>query len=202
MVSLPRIDQLALIVHDMLNDGLKPGGGNPAAAAAVADPETHRIITNYARILEAARKRGLPVFCTGHALRPDYKDAALGGGSPAGGYHLAGTWGVETIDELKPNPEDWIIHKGGGYSAFTGTALDKWLRRLGVTTIIIGGGSTHTGVQNTVRAAVDHDYDVIVASDACKGSPDHHEKALMVMATFTQVVTTAELVDALLQAPD
>lgn len=203
MVALPPVKQLALIIHDMLNDGLKPGGKNPGADAKAASPETQQVIANHVRLLDAARKRGLPVFYTGHAMRPDHKDAALGARSRIYGHYTAGTWGAEVIDELKPLADDWIIRKGGGMSAFTGTALDKWLRRLGVTTFVIGGGATAAGVESTVRAARELDFESIVVSDACHGGARaNHEASLLNMATFVQVVTTQEVVDALLQAPE
>ena len=73
------------------------------------------------------------------------------------------------IDELKPLPSEWKIRKGGGFSAFTGIGLEKWLRRLGVTTLIVGGAGTGAGVSSTVYGARERDFNVVVASDACNG---------------------------------
>ena len=194
MVSLSPTNQLALIVHDMLNDSLKPGGKSPGAGTV---PTTAQVIANHVRLVEAARRYGIAIFYTGHALQPDYRDAAHGANSPTYGGLQAGTWGAQIIDELKPRPEDWIIRKGGGYSAFTGTALDKWLRRLGVSTLIIGGVATQSGVDATVRAARDLDYETMVVSDACQsGDPALHEAALFNF-TWNRVATTDEVLDAL-----
>ena len=78
MVTLPSVNQVALIVHDMSNEGLKPGGNYPNAGQA---PGTAEFIANNVKLLEAARRRGMPVFFTGHFLRPDAKDAPQGGRS-------------------------------------------------------------------------------------------------------------------------
>lgn len=202
MITLPSVKQVALIVHDMSNDALKPGGKYPNAAKAPGDPAVQQFITNNVRLLDAARKRRVAVFHTGHYLRPDYLDVAPGGNSARFGALQADTWGAEAIDELKPAPGEWGIRKGGGYSAFTGTPLDKWLRRLGVTTLIIGGAGTHAGIEATVRDMREYDYRAVVASDACSGAGTDHHAATMLVLTFAQIGTTEEIVHALEQAPE
>jgi nicotinamidase-related amidase len=201
-ISLPSVKRIALIVHDMSNDGLKPGGKYPHAEAASKDPAIQAYVQNNVRLLEAARKRGLPVFYTGHYLRADYKDAVPGANSAKVGALQANTWGAEPIEELGPLPNDWRIRKGGGYSAFTGTPLDKWLRRLGVTTLIIGGAGTSAGVEATVRDMREYDYGAVIATDAVSGAGSEHHAASMLTMTFAQRGTTAEVVEALEAAPD
>jgi nicotinamidase-related amidase len=142
------------------------------------------------------------VFHTGHYLRADYKDVAPGGNSARVGALQANTWGAEPIDELAPLPDEWRIRKGGGYSAFTGTPLDKWLRRLGITTLIIGGAGTSAGVEATIRDMREYDYRAVVASDACSGVGSEHHTATMRTVTFALIGTTAEVVEALEKAPD
>lgn len=194
MINLPARSALALIVHDMSNDALKEGGKYPMAGK---DPAIQPVIDNNVRLLAAARAASLPVFFTGHFLRPDYQDVAPGGNSKGYGALQDGTWGAQVIDDLKPEPGEWLIRKGGGYSAFTGTALEKWFRRLGVTTFIIGGAGTVAGVESTVRDARERDFFSIVASDACRGDKVHHDTSLMNMATFAQVGVTDDIVEAI-----
>lgn len=78
MINLRNITKLALLVHDMQNDALKPGGKYPNAGHT---PGITEFIAKNVRLLGAARSRGLPVFHSGHFLRPDYKDVAMGGRS-------------------------------------------------------------------------------------------------------------------------
>jgi len=81
MITLPSVKQVGLIVHDMSNDALKPGGKYPNAANAPSDPAVQQFIANNVRLLDAARRRQVAVFHTGHYLRPDYLDVAPGGNS-------------------------------------------------------------------------------------------------------------------------
>lgn len=200
MLELPPSNQTALLIHDMHNDALKPGGHYPNAGEA---PRTAEFIANNVRLLEAARKRGLPVFFTGHFLRQDAADAPRGGRSNKLDVLKDGSWGAAIIDELKPAPGEWLIRKGGGFSAFTGTPLDKWLRRLGRTTIIVCGAGTGAGVSSTIYAARERDFHVVTVSDACNGAgSENHRAAMLNLSSFTQVATTDEVVAAMLAAAE
>ena len=201
-ISLPSVKRIGLIVHDMSNDALKPGGKYPNSEAASKDPAVQAYVQNNVKLLQAARKRGVRVFHTGHYLRADYQDVAPGGNSARVGALQANTWGAEPIEELAPLPDEWRIRKGGGYSAFTGSPLDKWLRRLGITTLIIGGAGTHAGVEATIRDMREYDYRAVVATDACSAAGSEHHAASMRTLTFAQRGTTAEVLEALDAAPD
>jgi nicotinamidase-related amidase len=197
MITLPTTTKVALIVHDMCNDALKPGGHYPHAGEA---PGTDTLIANNVRLLQAARARGISVFHTGHYLRPDAMDAPQGGRSATLDVLKDGTWGAEPIDELRPEPGEWRIRKGGGFSAFTGSPLEKWLHRLGITTVIICGSGTHAGIEATVRDLRELDFDAVIASDACSGAGTDHHAASMLTLTFAQRGTTDEVVEALQSA--
>jgi nicotinamidase-related amidase len=199
MISLPSVKQIALIVHDMCNDSLKPGGHYPRAGEA---PGTATLIANNVRLLDSARARGIAVFHTGHYLRPDAMDAPLGGRSSTLDVLKDGSWGAEPIDELRPAAGEWRIRKGGGFSAFTGTPLEKWLHRLGITTIVIGGSGTHAGIEATVRDMRELDFDAVIVSDACSGAGTDHHTASMLTLNFAQRGTTDEVVAALQAAAE
>lgn len=199
MISLPSRRQIALIVHDMQNDYITPGG--KFVEVNGVPPGTAEMIANHVRLLAAARRYKLPVFCTGHFLRDDYLDVVHRALSPKYKALKAGTWGAEIIDELKPAPGEFLIRKGAGYSAFVGTPLERLLRRLGVSTIIIGGISCFVGVESTVRDACDRDFDVVVASDACNDDPPHLQASLLNMAHFAEIATTTEVIGALDRSP-
>lgn len=178
---------LGLIIHDMQNDHVNN----------VEETEKSTLIANHVRLVEAARSRRLPVFYTGHWLRPDHFDAAIRAPSRNSGTLVAGTNGPDIIDELQPVVGDYVIRKGGGMSSFGGTMLDLLLRRLRVTKIIVAGVSTHVGVESTIRSAVDLDYDCLVVSDACRSRRvENHEASLLNIATsFGDVATTLATID-------
>ena len=194
MLELPPRETLAYICHDMQNDYLKSGGRTPEAGK---DPFTATLIANHVRLLDAARRAKLPVFFTGHFLREDYLDAARHGRARSLGSLQDGTWGAEVIDELAPRPGEFMIRKGGGMSAFTGTALEKWLRRLGVSTVIVAGIATAAGVESTVRDAREKDIDSVVVRDACNGATANHEASMLNMGTFAMVSSTDAVIEAM-----
>src|SRR6266849_5879816 len=69
----------------------------------------------------------------------------------------AGTWEAQVIDELEPQPQDYIIPKFR-WSAFHQTYLDLALRNRNIDTLVIAGGSTDVGVASTAYTARDMDY--------------------------------------------
>lgn len=189
---------LGLLLHDMQNDHLKRHEPLPDGRDEAPD-ELRVLIANHVRLLEAARGARVPVFFTAHFLRRDYADAARGASSPQRGILQAGSFGAQIIDELAPRDDEYLVRKGGGMSAFTGSTLDKLLRRRGVDTLIVAGGATHIGVDSTVRAASDLDYDCIVVSDACRSvPPERHVASLENLAGWcAQILTTDEAVELL-----
>jgi nicotinamidase-related amidase len=70
------------------------------------------------------------------------------------------------LPELAPVGDEVVITKtvSGG---FAGTGLDLTLRSLGVDTLIMAGVATNQCVENTVRAASNLGYDVVLLEDGC-----------------------------------
>lgn len=79
------------------------------------------------------------------------------GGVPADWAQLAPE--VAALADVKITKRQW--------GAFHGTELDLQLRRRGIATIIVGGIATNFGVESTAREAWQHNYNVIIAEDAC-----------------------------------
>jgi ureidoacrylate peracid hydrolase len=86
---------------------------------------------------------------------PQYKDKLL----------LPDSWGVEIIDELKPEKDDVVIKKPR-YSGFFETNIDTILKKYNIKFIITTGVSTNTCVEATIRDAYYHGYFAILVSDA------------------------------------
>jgi hypothetical protein len=80
-------------------------------------------------------------------------------------HRVEGTWGAEIIDELKPKGDEHRIVKKG-FGGFANTTLDTTLRNMGVTTCVVVGVTTCICVSSTVRGGVEHNYRMIVVSDA------------------------------------
>lgn len=168
------------------------------------------------RIERACRSAGMVVFYTRVDHRPDAGDirpivADLGKDDIRGGPFLmewtddppgpwtpnpAGSPLVEVIDEIAPQPADYLILKQR-WSAFFATNFFLHLRRNGTDTLLLAGGRTEVGIASTAYAARDHDFNIVVLRDACL-SPgrtvisdfllDH------VFPIFSRVMTSSEAV--------
>lgn len=147
----------AVIVVDMINDFV---------TGVLKCERAPRIIPNIKRLLEFARERKTHVIYASDAHIP-CADAEFNVWPP---HAIAGTWGAEIIDELKPVEGDYNIKKRK-YSTFQGTDLDQLLRELKVDTLIIVGLVTDICIQHTVADAFFRGYRVIVPQD-CVESVD------------------------------
>ncbi len=85
---------------------------------------------------------------------------------PDGGMRTChvGDPSADTIDELRPLPEELVIRKRG-YDAFAGTELDYCLRAQGIRTLVMVGVLTDECLFASVSGAFHHEYEVVVASD-------------------------------------
>lgn len=181
------LQRTALVLIDMQNDVVK--GRLPLTQ------EQQQVMDNCARLLKAARQKGIEVFMVKVDRRPDMADnrqtPILGSEPrPAPSRMVEGTYGNQIVDELKPEPSDFIISKRR-VSAFEGTHLDLMLRSHGIDTLILGGVATNWGVESTARSASDRDYKLLVVSDCCYSfKPDHHNFAVTTIFPFLGLVAT------------
>src|SRR6478672_10724300 len=174
----PDIARSALIIVDMQNDFVHPDGGfahraRENAEAEIDMPFLMGTIPQVKRLADAFRKAGRPVVYVAHVLKPDYSDAQFpywratrGSLSTNRTFITEGTWGAQIIDELKPNDgEHLVVKKGFG------------------------------GFSNTIRGGVEHNYRMILASDAvAEVHRDTHEAELKTMQrVFAEVKTVDEI---------
>ncbi len=203
----PEIDKSALIVVDMQNDFVHPDGGfahrareNPEAK--IDFPFIAGTVPQVAQLIAAFRKAGRPVVYIAHVLKPDYSDAQFpywratrGSLSDNRTFITEGSWGAQIIDDLKPQDGEHVVIKKG-FGGFSNTPLDTILRNLGVNTCVVSGVTTCVCVSTTVRGGVEHNYRMILVSDAvAEVHRDTHEAELKTMQrVFAEVKSTAEVV--------
>ncbi|MFT4211295.1 MAG: isochorismatase family protein, partial [Microbacterium sp.] len=103
--------------------------------------------------------------------------------------------------ELLPELGDGIHVTKRTWGAFHGTGLHDTLQRAGVTQVVLAGIATSKGVESTARAAHEHGYHVVVASDAVADTdPDaHHNSLTRIFPALGETGDTAEIL-ALLAA--
>jgi nicotinamidase-related amidase len=159
----------------------------------VALPTVHPIagvIDNAAQLARAFRKYGLPVILvnvTGRA--PGRVEVSFNFSPPA-------DW-AELIPELDRQPGDYVVTKEN-ISAFYGTALERILRRQGVTQLFLTGVATGSGVEATARQAYDQGFNVVAVTDAMTDlDPDMHRHA--VEKVFPKIGERALTADVLRQ---
>lgn len=146
-----KLSHPAILVVDMLNDFV---------TGALACDRGKAIVGPLAKLLDAARAKGVPViFCNDAHIKGVDRELKLWGD-----HAIAGTKGAEVIPELKVCDHDFIIPKRR-YSGFFQTSLDMLLRELGVETVIMTGLHAHMCVRHTSADAYCLGYDVVVARE-------------------------------------
>jgi ureidoacrylate peracid hydrolase len=191
----------ALLVIDMQNSFLKPGGG---LYAAHGDPmiDIPRTTEQVGQAVQLATAGATPVIYTRHCYRPGWVDAGERtlrlfdrlGHKPL----LAGTWDADVVDELAP-PADALIIDKARMDAFIGTALETLLRGLGARRIALTGVVTNACVESTARAASMRDIDVTILEDCCTTfSAEHQRSALAALEFygFADIASIGERVSA------
>jgi len=195
----------ALLFFDMLNGHIKKD--DPATKARYAP-----VLAGAARLLELARQKDMMVVYAAAHHRADnatsahlitdtdnrLRPLAPGAARERKPVVSAGTWEAQVIDELKPQPQDYMIPKFR-WSAFHQTYLELALRNRNIDTLVISGGSTDVGVASTAYAARDLDYNLVIVSDACT-SPEQDNHAQFMRRIFprmARVRTTEQVVQML-----
>jgi len=196
----------ALIVIDMQHGFIDEDASLEVAAA-------RDIIPNISKLIDACRSKGAPVIFTEFVyadnvpcLRGDpfgiehlASEGSPGFGSKSSNCligHNAGT-GVEsadTIDELKPAPEELIV-RGHTYDKFYGTPLDLALRSQGITHLLMTGITTDVCVNSTLIAATQRNYRVTAITDGCASPwPELHEACFKIwQPKFARLKTASEV---------
>jgi nicotinamidase-related amidase len=175
----------ALIIVDMQNDFVKPGGALVVPTAAQTIPAI--------QVLGAlARSHGMAVFYTQDTHeRGDIE-------FPIWGQHvLRGSWGWRIVDELAPEDGERIIEKLR-YDGFFGTPLDHELRLKRIETVIVCGTVANICVLHTAGSAALRGYKVILPVDAISAiTPFDLQTAIRQTAfLYRGVITTAEAIHA------
>jgi nicotinamidase-related amidase len=135
---------------------------------ASCGPVGWRALEHTARLLTAARRKGLPVFYTRFVLSPDGRDAgvyALKRDLLTGpNWALQDTPGSEISPLVAPEPTDIVLQKNKP-SAFFGTPLLGLLISRKVDTLLICGGATSNCVRATVFDAASYNFRPIVVEE-------------------------------------
>jgi nicotinamidase-related amidase len=186
----------ALLLQDLQNELIK--GSRPVVPLSGAE-----LVARCQKLLTKARAVGMPVIYVRVSRRPDLRDVPrppLGtpSGTPGAPSLVEGTEGAAIVAELAPRPEDIVVTKHTT-SPFHTTDLGVYLRRFGITTLILTGYSTTGVVEGTLRDARDYDYDCVVVRDCCAAATvQEHDTCMdLVFPRMAWVASADDVINAI-----
>jgi nicotinamidase-related amidase len=192
------LGKTAFLIIDMQNDFCLAGAPFVVDAGMATIPFIKRA-------LDACRKHRLPIVHVFRYYRADGSDVEItryAEFKKAGSGLIRGSKGAEVVEELKPQPGEYLVIKQR-WSAFFQTELDNLLKRLGVDQIVVTGVQTPNCIRGTVWDANSLDYEVIVLSDGTgANTAEVHQANLFDMKNIgVQVLTTEEFIKSLPNPP-
>ncbi len=177
----------AVIVVDMINEFLEDGG--------LMVLETGRVLYEpIQRLVDAAHENDMLVVW----LRDQHEDTSDPEFRKRTLHCLAGTWGTQIVDALKPGQDDVILPKST-YNGFHRTPLHDVLQERGVRTAIVTGVVTNICVRSTCHDAFFLGYEVLVPRDCVSATSDREQaSSLYDIDTHYGTVTSLEHVLSLI----
>ncbi|NLJ99012.1 MAG: isochorismatase family protein [Tissierellia bacterium] len=124
--------------------------------------KSEEVCANARKVLDAARKSGVPIFHTTTGFEPT-KGWDLGRWDEKIPLHTLekDSYWMEIDPRLDPQPEEPVIYKPYA-SNFFGTRLAQLLTYLGVDTVIVMGATSCACVRHTVMDSTGHGFKTIV----------------------------------------
>jgi len=199
--GLEDVTTVALLTIECQN-----GATNPEYSGSDGLPgqaEERNIISRLAALSDVCRKLSIPVFHSTLAHRPDWAGSNINSGLLGRNRKrrrmVTATAEVELNPRLEARPEDFILERMHGVTAFYGTPLDQLLRNCGVKTLIIAGVSTNLGIPGATIEAVNRGYSVVVPEDCTAGVwPEAHQFIIeQFLPPLAVISSSAEIIEAL-----
>jgi len=156
----------ALVLIDLANDFLYPGGVIADAGGPEYQKRAQSIIPVLKRLVEAAREAGVLVVYATDEHTPE--DSELAKWPP---HSMKGTEWSEVTEELRPQPGDLVIGKTT-YSPFVSTNIDAELKKRGIRRLYITGLHTDCCARHTSGDAFQRGYDLVWITDALQAFSD------------------------------
>ena len=161
----------ALVLIDLANDFLYPGGVIADAGGPEYQKRAQSIIPVLKRLVEAAREAGVLVVYATDEHTPE--DSELAKWPP---HSMKGTEWSDVTEELRPQPGDLVIGKTT-YSPFVSTEIDAELRKRGIRRLYITGLHTDCCARHTSGDAFQRGYDLVWITDALQAFNDEAHRA-------------------------
>jgi nicotinamidase-related amidase len=157
------------------------------------------------RLLDAARRKGVPIF---YSTAPSHRVALMAGrwhGKNSRGdedFHRQAQDGNEIVREIAPQEGDIVILKDKP-SVFFGTPLMSYLNELQVDTLLVAGTTTSGCVRATVVDAFSYNFKVVVVEECVfdRGQTSHKVNLFDMQAKYADVVPLAAALSYLHELP-
>ena len=172
----------AIVLIEYQNDFATEGGIFHNAVKEVMG--ANRMLPNTVKVVTEAREAGATIVHVPISFSGDYHEITpnpygILKGVVDNKAFRKGTWGVEIIDELKPQPEDIVIEGKRGLCGFQSTNLDFILRSRGIQTVALGGFLTNCCVESTMRSAYERGFEVITLTDCTAATSQKEQDAAL-----------------------
>ncbi|WP_327116606.1 cysteine hydrolase [Nocardia sp. NBC_01730] len=166
----------------------------------------NEVVTECAALLAAARSAGIPVIYSRQTLSPAGQLAFNPRAARHRRYrasrvpHLSPedkVWRSQLMEAVAPESDDVVLEKTR-HSFFAYTELGPILRSLGAQRLIVAGLQTNVCVEATVRAGLEHNFEVAVAQDAVStdGPALHHAALNSMRVLYVEVAPWRDLIEA------
>jgi len=181
---------------DLQNDFCAPGG--LAVRYAEAPECLERAVANSELLIEHARRTGIPRIFVRSFMDNKYKLPKMLDRHRRLGLKeqicREGTWGAEFY-RVVPRSQECVVTKHTN-DAFLYTFLEPLLRKCHARTVILCGVYTELCVEDTVRAALQRGFHVIVPEDCTAGLSSACTRASLAnMAAFqVEVISLRDLI--------
>jgi len=169
----PSTPDSALVLIDLANDFVYPGGVIADAGGPEYQAKAQAIIPTLKKLVQVAREAGITVVYATDAHTPD--DFELSKWPP---HAMKGTHEAEIVADLEPQAGDLVLEKRT-YSPFVSTDLDQQLKARGIRRLYITGLHTDCCARHTSGDAFQLGYDLVWVTDALQAFTDEaHEAGL------------------------
>jgi gluconolactonase len=197
----------ALIIQDLQNDVIMPGGAFTASdgPGPAEHAKSQNVVANAKALAAAARAARMPVIHVWYIVEPGAPglklNAPLFQAIKETKGVVRGTWGAAPVKGLEARRGDFVVEKSR-MNAFYSTNLDNLLRGLGTESVVITGAWTNFSIEHTARHAADAGYDALVVTDATSTINDEWQHAALdyALTNIAQRVSTKEVLAVLNRA--
>ena len=161
----------------------------------IGRPTVHpvgEVVNQAAKLSDAFRRHRLPVVLVN-----------VDGGAPGRTeqafrmQEFPAGW-TDLLPDLNQQPEDHIVTKQT-WGAFTNTDLEEYLKKQGVTQVVIVGIATSFGVESTARHAYELGFNVSLAVDAMtdRNADAHTNSITRIFPRLGETGTAQQIIDLL-----